>query len=196
MSANDVAANGADSSQGLFNSDSAATSTVQLGYGQENWGLAAIYSFIDGGVGVPGATPFITRQIEEEGVRSNNFGLSGFWQPAERGWIPSISAGYGINSSSRGDLRTSQSWMVGLQWSDVLAKGNSFGMGVGQPAFATATRNGADTETDVWAWEWWYQWQVSDAISVTPAILYLNNPGGNEGGNDQFGALLKTNFRF
>ncbi|MFM7753063.1 MAG: iron uptake porin [Cyanobium sp.] len=196
VSANVVAAHGADSSQGLFTRDSAATSTVQLGYGQEHWGVAAIYSFIDGGVGVPGATPFITRQIEEEGEHTNAFGISGFWQPAESGWVPSISAGYGINSSSRGDLRTSQSWMVGLQWSDVLAKGNSFGMGVGQPAFATATRNGADTEQGVWAWEWWVQWQVSDAIAVTPAIFYLNNPGGSEGGRDQFGALIKTSFSF
>ena len=196
VSANVVAAHGADSSQGLFTRDSAATSTVQLGYGQEHWGVAAIYSSIDGGVGVPGATPFITRQIEEEGERTNAFGISGFWQPAESGWVPSISAGYGINSSSRGDLRTSQSWMVGLQWSDVLAKGNSFGMGVGQPAFATATRNGADTEQGVWAWEWWVQWQVSDAIAVTPAIFYLNNPGGSEGGRDQFGALIKTSFSF
>jgi hypothetical protein len=196
VSANVVAAHGADSSQGLFTKDSAATSTVQLGYGQEHWGIAAIYSFIDGGVGVPGATPFITRQIEEEGERTNALGISGFWQPAESGWIPSISAGYGINSSSRGDLRTSQSWLVGLQWSDVLAKGNSFGMGVGQPAFATATRNGADTEQGVWAWEWWVQWQVSDAIAVTPAIFYLNNPGGSEGGRDQLGALIKTSFSF
>ncbi len=196
VSANVVAAHGADSSQGLFTRDSAATSTVQLGYGQEHWGIAAIYSSIDGGVGVPGATPFITRQIEEEGERTNAFGISGFWQPAESGWVPSISAGYGINSSSQGDLRTSQSWMVGLQWSDVLAKGNSFGMGVGQPAFATATRNGADTEQGVWAWEWWVQWQVSDAIAVTPAIFYLNNPGGSEGGRDQFGALIKTSFSF
>ena len=196
LSANYVAANGADSSQGLFSSDSAGTSTVQLGYGQENWGIAAIYSFIDGGVGVPGATPFVTRQIEEEGERSNAFGLSGFWQPTASGWIPSISAGYGITSSSRGDLRTSQSWMVGLQWSDVFAKGNGFGMGVGQPAYASATRNGAAGEQGVWAWEWWYQWQVTDAIAVTPAIFVLHNPGGREGGQDQFGALLKTSFRF
>ncbi len=196
VSANYVAANGADSSQGLFTSTSAGTSTVQLGYGQENWGLAAIYSYLNGGVGVPGATPFTTAEIEEGGASTNAFGISGFWQPAESGWIPSISAGYGINRSSGTNLRTSQSWMVGLQWSDVLTEGNSFGMGVGQPAFATATRNGADTEKDVWAWEWWYQWQVSDAISLTPAIFYLNNPGGSEGGRDQFGALLKTSFQF
>ena len=196
VSANYVAANGADSAQGLFSSSSAGTSTVQLGYGQENWGIAAIYSYVEAGVGVPGATPFITTEIEENGVNTNAFGISGFWQPAESGWIPSISAGYGVNGSSGSDLRTSQSWMVGLQWSDVLAEGNSFGMGVGQPAFATATRNGAASESGVWAWEWWYQWQVSDAISVTPAIFVLNNPGGNQAGGNQVGALIKTSFRF
>jgi hypothetical protein len=196
VSANVVAANGADSSQGLFSSDSAGTGTVQLGYGQERWGIAAIYSHLDAGVGVPGATPFITTAIEANGATTHAYGFSGFWQPADSGWIPSISGGYGLNRSSGGGLRSSQSWMVGLQWADVLAKGNSFGMGVGQPAFATATRSGVDTETGVWAWEWWYQWQVSDAISVTPAIFYLNNPGGNEGGQDQLGALLKTSFRF
>ena len=196
VSANYLAANGFDSSQGMFTNDSAGTSTVQLGYGQENWGIAALYSYVDGGVGVPGATPFITSAIEELGASTNAFGISGFWQPNDSGWIPSISAGYGVNRSSGGDLRTSQSWMVGLQWSDVLAKGNSLGMGVGQPAFASATRNGAATESGVWAWEWWYRWQVSDAISVTPAIFYLNNPGGSEGGRDQFGALVKTSFSF
>ena len=196
VSANYVAANGADSAQGLFSSSSAGTSTVQLGYGKENWGLAAIYSYVEAGVGVPGATPFITTQIEENGVNTNAFAISGFWQPSKSGWLPSISGGYGINSSSGSDLRTSQSWMLGLQWNDVLAEGNSFGMGMGQPAFATATRNGAASESGVWAWEWWYQWQVSDAISVTPAIFVLNNPGGNQAGGNQVGALIKTTFRF
>ena len=42
VTANYVAANAADSSQGLFTSGSAGTSTVQLGYGKENWGLAAL----------------------------------------------------------------------------------------------------------------------------------------------------------
>ena len=196
VTANYVAANAANSSQGLFTGGSAGTSTVQLGYGKENWGIAALYSYVQAGVGVPGATPFITTQIEDEGVNTNAFAISGFWQPAKSGWLPSISGGYGINSSSGGDLTTSQSWMVGLQWSDVLVKGNSFGMGVGQPSFATATSNDTADESGVWAWEWWYQWQLSDAISVTPAVFYFNNPQGNEGGANQFGALVKTSFRF
>jgi hypothetical protein len=196
VSSNYVAANAADSSTGFFNRSSAGTSTVQLGYGKENWGLAALYSYVQAGVFVPGVTPFITTQIEEGGVNTNAFAISGFWQPVKSGWLPSISAGYGINSSSGGDLTTSQSWMVGLQWSDVLAKGNSFGMGFGQPSFATATSNGTANESGVWAWEWWYQWQLSDAISLTPAVFYLNNPQGNEGSGNQFGALVKTSFRF
>jgi hypothetical protein len=27
-------------------------------------------------------------------------------------------------------------------------------------------------------------------------VFYLNNPGGNEGGKNQFGALIKTSFQF
>ena len=196
VSANYVAANSGASSQGLFTGGSAGTSTVQVGYGKENWGMAALYSYVQAGVDVPGAHPFITTQIAEAGVTTSAFAISGFWQPSKSGWLPSISGGYGINSSSGGDLRTSQSWMVGLQWNDVLAEGNSFGMGVGQPALATATRNGAASESGVWAWEWWYQWQVSDAISVTPAIFVLNNPWGNQAGGNQVGALIKTSFRF
>lgn len=126
-----MAGNGADSSQGLFSSSSAGTSTVQLGYGQENWGIAALYSYVEAGVGVPAATPFITTEIEENGVNTNAFAISGFWQPAESGWLPSISAGYGVNGSSGSDLRTSQSWMVGLQWSDVLAEGKQLWHGSG-----------------------------------------------------------------
>ena len=196
VSANLVAAEGAGSSKGLFSSDSATTGTVQLGYGKESWGVAATYSHLGSGVGVPGATPFVTRQIADEGARTNAFGISGFWQPARSGLLPSISVGYGRNHSQGSDLRISQSWMAGLQWSDVLAKGNSFGMGFGQPAFASATRNGAATERDVWAWEWWYRWQLSDQISLTPAIFILHNPSGGTSDRHQYGALLKTGFSF
>jgi len=154
---------------------------VQLGYGQDNWGIAALYSYVEAGVGVPGATSFITnqiatKQIEENGVDTNAFGISGFCEPAESGWLPSISAGYGVNGSSGSDLRTSQSWMVGLQCIYFLAGVNRFGMGVGQPAFATSTRNGAASESGVWAWGG-IQWQVTDAISATPTVFYINNPG-------------------
>jgi hypothetical protein len=37
---------------------------------------------------------------------------------------------------------------------------------------------------------------VTDQISVTPALFDLNNPGGNEGGQDQSGVQVKTSCRF
>jgi carbohydrate-selective porin OprB len=52
-----------------------------------------------------------------------------------------------------------------------------------------------------YAWEGWYKLQVTDNISVTPAIYYLSAPlGGLQKDNgdsfDSFGGLIKTTFRF
>jgi carbohydrate-selective porin OprB len=90
--------------------------------------------------------------------------------------------------------------MVGLQWSDVLARGNQLGMGVGQPVFATALRDGGVPHDQGYVWEWWYKLQLTDQITVTPALFYLSRPLGQETpsgeGLDQLGALIKTSFQF
>jgi len=198
---------GDPSQGGLGNANSQGTATAQLAYASEQWALAAIYSFIQQGVPLPGATPF-TAQVFEQNTAShtNAFGLSGYWQPAASGWLPSISAGWGIyataydEAQSAGSLLTSQSWMVGLEWSDVLWKGNTLGMAVGQPIFATALE-GNDTPNDGnYVWEWWYKFQLSDSISVTPALFYLSRPLGQDtpAGEsfNQLGALIKTSFSF
>jgi hypothetical protein len=144
----------------------------------------------------------------------NSVGLSAYWQPSTSGWVPSISAGWGINSYNEAndafnfDGATSQSWYVGLQWDDAFIKGNALGMAVGQPTFITSCGDACnDTPHDGnYAWEWWYKFQVTDNISVTPAIFYLSNPLGQAGwvaNNRQesapltnFGGLIKTTFKF
>jgi hypothetical protein len=191
---------------GIGTSASAGTGTVQIGYGKEQWALAATYSYLQSGVEVPGSTPFASTAGAEPGSRTNAFGLSGYWQPAASGWIPSISAGWGLNTTSYDDtqddgaLTTSQSWMVGLQWSDVFAKGNALGLAVGQPVFATALQGGATPQDQNFVWEWWYRFQVSDSISVTPALFYLSRPlgQGTPSGESfsQLGGLVKTSFQF
>jgi carbohydrate-selective porin OprB len=52
-----------------------------------------------------------------------------------------------------------------------------------------------------YAWEWWYKFQVTDNISVTPALFYLSAPLGQlqkvDGKSfDNFGGLVKTTFKF
>ena len=105
-------------------------------------------------------------------------------------------------------ITAAQNWYVGLQWADAFVKGNSLGMAVGQPTFVTAMNSGTPQDGN-FAWEWWYKFQVTDHISVTPAIFYLSNPQGAFGFSDaqtaglsttnpltNFGGLIKTTFKF
>ena len=109
-----------------------------------------------------------------------------------------------------GNIAATQSWTTALQWKDAFKKGNSAGMAVGQPSFVTATRNGQTPQDGNYAWEWWYKFQVSDNISVTPALFYLSNPSsagvatnskgtnavGAGTGANVFGAFVAAQFKF
>jgi hypothetical protein len=217
VSTNYVAANGdsgnpsvtaEDGGGGLGNRNSGATGSVQLGYQQEQWGLAAIWTYVQSETQfVPGTTPFTHSAIDHNSdAATSAWGLSAFWQPLRSGWLPSLSLGWGINSTTystsqpRGSLSTSQSWMVGLQWTDVFAKGNDFGFAVAQPVFATALTDGVTPNDGNYVWEWWYKFQVTDNISITPALIYLSRPLGQvtPAGESfsQFGGLVKTSFSF
>jgi hypothetical protein len=213
ISANYVSANGDNSNPaegGIGTSGSSQTGTVQLGYGSANFGLAAAYTYSSGGAGLYGGngTPlaFGSFSIADS---VNSVGISGYWQPSNSGLIPSISAGWGINSyNSSDDLSNfdganSQSWYVGLQWADAFIKGNALGMAVGQPTFIVNTGDSDFKANDGnYAWEWWYKFQVTDNISVTPALYYLSAPLGqlqkDDGGTTftNFGGLVKTTFKF
>ena len=211
ISANYVTANGdsADSSAGgIATASSGASGTVQLAYGNERLGLAAIYTYLQPENNfVPGTTPFTHSAIDHNGkARTNAFGLSGYLQPSASGWLPSLSLGWGYNTTSyvapqpAGSLSTSQSWMVGLQWTDVLVKGNDFGMAVGQPVFAASLTGSKTPDDGGLAWEWWYKVQLTDNITITPAVIYLSRPLGQAtpiGERfSQFGGLVKTSFSF
>jgi len=196
-------------SGGIGNQASGATGSVQLAYQQEQWGLAAIWTYLQPyNAFVPGTTPTVHSSLDHTtSALTNAFGLSAYWQPWNSGWAPSVSIGWGYNSTSYSvaqaagaRVSTSQSWMVGLQWTDVFAKGNDFGMAVAQPVFATTMTGGINGNDGNYVWEWWYKFQVSDKISVTPALIYLSRPLGARtpaGATfDQIGALVKTTFRF
>jgi hypothetical protein len=217
ISTNYVAANGDSGNPsvsvengggGLGNGNSGATGSVQLGYQQEQWGLAAIWTYVQPETQfVPGTTPFTHSAIDHNlNAATSAWGLSAFWQPLRSGWLPSLSLGWGINTTTYstpqplGSLSTSQSWMVGLQWTDVFAKGNDFGFAVAQPVFATALSGGVTPNDGNYVWEWWYKIQVTDNISITPALIYLSRPLGQVTPSgesfSQFGGLVKTSFSF
>ncbi|MFM7550435.1 MAG: iron uptake porin [Cyanobacteriota bacterium] len=210
LSVHYIAGNGASASDGGIGTvASAQSSTVQLGYASAAFGIVGAYT-TSRNVGVASGTPLAVL----EASAMNAIGLSGFWQPSSSGWLPSISAGWGMNTYS-GPATTiniavqqSQSWYLGLQWNDVLIGGNKAGFAVGQPTFVTRCGDGCPSgapQDGQYAWEWWYSFQISDNLTVTPALFYLSNglgqlskieTGSNAGSLSNLGGLVKTTFRF
>ena len=192
---NYVAQNGDDSETGVFDSDGALNFLAQVGYRASNWGVGVGYRYGSQGTrplsynGLLGASGALL-----DGQESNSLAVNAYWQPSQSGWVPSVSAGYGYNSvngvTGATDATNSDSWFVGLQWSDVFAKGNSAGVAVGQaPSAETA---GVSDATMI---EIFYKYQVTDNISITPALFYVDNNQRYQN-SSKWGGVIQTKFTF
>jgi hypothetical protein len=156
----------------------------------------------------------------------DSWAVSGFWQPATAGWIPSLNVGWGLNRNRydrTGPNRAapllaaeSQSWMVGLNWFDVLTADSELGFAIGAPVFVTAYRNPAGERgaaDSSLLMELWYRYQASDWLTISPGLFWLPRPRGQLSAagssfdstplplsrGERFsalGALLKLRFRF
>ena len=209
------AQNGNPNSGGVMTDNSAGSFLAQIGGAGKNWGLTGAYRYGQCGTNIRSGTQYTYNgskascsSIQEaggSGANTNSFALNGYWQPSQSGWAPSISAAWGISGFSGGyedviNTQNAQSWMVGLQWNDVFIKGNSAGMAVGQQPFTTSTFNGETPQDGNYAWEWWYNFQVTDNISVTPALFYLSRPAGQNTPQGEtfnaFGGVVQVGFKF
>lgn len=210
ISVNTIAANGEAGNPrlgGLASGGSGTSSSLQIGYQARQWAVAATASWLQNGFGtIPYGTAFVLNSFQSPGS-TLAYGLSGYWQPLRPGWMPSISAGFGLNTtrydqpSTAGSLvGTSQSWSVGVQWLKAIAGEHSLGFAVGQPTYATRLVNGASADDGNWVWEGWTSIALSDHLSLTPAVFYLSRPlGANTPSGrsfQQLGVLIKTSLRF
>jgi len=192
---NYVAQNGNDSTTGVFNADGALNLLAQFGYRAPQWGAAVGYRYGTEGTrpraynGLLGANGTLAA-----GQESNSVAVNAYWQPQESGWIPSVSASYGYNGVSgapgSGGATDSDSWMVGLQWSDVFAQGNAAGIAVGQAPTADVTGVNDATLLEIF-----YKFQVSDNISITPALFYVDNNQRYQD-SSKWGGVVQTKFTF
>jgi hypothetical protein len=192
---NYVAQNGDDSETGVFDSDGALNFLAQVGYKASNWGVGVGYRYGSEGTrprtynGLLGASGALV-----DGQESNAIAVNAYWQPTESGWIPSISAGYGYNGVSGAvgatDATDSDSWFVGLQWADAFVAGNTAGIAVGQaPSAETAG------VSDATLLEFFYKFQVTDNISITPALFYVDSNQRYQD-SSKWGGVIQTKFTF
>jgi len=191
---NYVSHDGDNTETGVFNSDSGLNFLTQVGYRAPQWGAAVAYRYgtegsrvrtfnaLGGGSGALAA-----------GQESNSVAVNAYWQPSQSGFVPSISVGYGYNDvdgkGSKTGATDSDSWYVGLQWSDVFAQGNTAGVAVGQPG------NSENISEDAIMLEFFYKYQVSDNISITPALFYVSNNARYQG-ESAWGGVVQTKFTF
>ena len=191
-SVNYVAQAGQDSSRGEFDQSGALNTLAQIGYRGDNYGIAFGYRYGTEGTrvrtynGLNGASGALA-----PGQTSNGYALNAYWQPLESGWVPSISAGYGWNtvSGTPSAATNSQSWFAGLQWEDVFVDGNSAGVAIGQ----APTGQNLTQSTML---EFFYKYQVSDNISVTPAIFYASDNQRLVNNSSNWGGVIQTTFKF
>ena len=186
-----------NSTIGAFDSDGGINFLTQFGVRGPNYGAAIAYRYGSANSALRDAN--LANSVVVSGKSLNGVSIAGFWEPLDSGWVPSISAGYGyydggtgIASATSTQTITTQSWMVGLQWKDVLLKGNNAGFALGQAPFSTDL-NVASSQSMMY--EFFYKYQVSDNISVTPAIFWVNDYQRNAG-SYTWGGVIQTTFRF
>ena len=99
-------------------------------------------------------------------AESTNIGLRAWWRPEETGTaVPSISVGYDVSETAASANSQTDMYFVGLQWQDMFSADDRIGLAFGQP------QKREDETTDPFAWEAYYQYQVNDSVSITPAVF-------------------------
>jgi hypothetical protein len=205
---NYIAQNGDDTTTGVFDADGALNVLAQLGYRQDNWGVGVGYRYGTAGTRPLSYNGFLgANGTLIDGQDSNSVSASAYWRPSESRLVPSISVGYGYNDVSAATENvyvisrianvgkvgnsdtTNQSWFVGLQWDDAFITGNAAGVAVGQPA------NEESIDKDALMLELFYKAQITDNISITPAVFYISNNQSYQDSSN-WGGVIQTKFKF
>ena len=224
ISANYVAKNGYKgdpSDGGVGNGNSKGKFLTKIDYGNPQWQVSAAYAYTQQGMtqgfgtSDGGASVYSSCMGTNScGADANGAAFRAYWQPEDPGFIPSFSVGYDFTAynlpdeASDGTRSQSMAWFAGMMWKDSFMQGNTLGAAVSELQWVTQME-GDDTPDDGnMAFELWYEFQVTDNISVTPAVFYLSRPFGQETGSDAehggagadtfgtFGGLVQTTFKF
>ena len=133
-------------------------------------------------------------------VNLNTIGLTMNW-----GFVPKVdltATGSLIfaNLNSVDANATFTSWMVGLNFKDLLAEGNRLGLLFGQPlnrsSLGGSQAGAGNNTTTPYQLETFFNFRLSKNISVTPGVFFVFNPEGLGGRPTTTVGVIRTTFTF
>ncbi len=176
-----------------FLTDQAATSwATQAGYTSDRWSVSALFNQKYNGW----SDTYYHSLGHEPSAGGNNFsavGLRAWWRPAETGSAtPSVSIGFDSTDydGAPGASDSSNAYFAGLTWQDMFQADDRIGLAFGQP-----TTNEDESTVDPFAYEFYYSFKANDSVTITPAVFGGTDRNGTPG-DDVFGAVLETTFKF
>lgn len=205
------------SSGGMFTVESDSIWLSKVSYGNPQWQVSLAYALkgqeATSGFGTMDGDDAVYDCDATAAGSSNcdssadSYAFRAFWQPEESGIIPSLSVGYDItqynipSSAAAGTREQSQGWFVGMNWNDAFVDGNKLGFAFGALNHVTEHKGTLDSNTyddddSNLAMELYYDIKVSDNITVTPALFYLDNPFGRRTGKVNNGTMGENSFIF
>ena len=190
--------------EGLFNG--AYSAAAQLTF--ETWdaltvGLTYVHTyepagevFLSGGVGSAlAADPFET----EAAVSADRFGIQtslrvtpGFYLGGWVGYVDAI-AESGVREGNQAEI---WNWFANATFPDFGKEGSVLGFGVGMPPKATSVEGGSEDEDTTYVLEGFYNYRLTDNISIIPGAYVILNPNHNADNDPIYVGRFRTIFRF
>tara|TARA_Y100001968_G_scaffold327767_1_gene373499 strand:+ start:278 stop:1306 length:1029 start_codon:yes stop_codon:yes gene_type:complete len=183
-----VAEDADNSTKGILQDNSSDIITTQLAWVDDSYVFALAYTNSDNG----------NTDGSADGDDYSSFGISGTYKFfSDFNIVPSsISAGMGWKSPDNLDspdtasnsVEDGATWTVSSIWNDVFREDDNLGLAIG-----TAETHREDSGYDYpLAWELFYQLQINDSVTITPAVFVVEKNGEE----DISGFLVKTMFKF
>ncbi len=186
-----------DSSTFRFNYANSYHQIYILGTGLSAADIGSV-AFIPSAQQVAAAGGSAAIAVLDEGIRLNSFGSTLNWKVAPK-FDLTLSGSYIMSDLVGVNAFTDYfSWLLGAHFQDVFSEGNTAALIFGQPLnrIATAGRAFDPENADPFHLEGYFNWRVTDRISVTSGVYAVFNPEGNSNNDTTVVGVLRTTFTF
>ena len=175
---------------GMLTNDGLTSWATQVGYTQPQYSVSAIVN-MKYNDWTDGYFQSIDGTARPGDGNSTNIGLRGWWRPENTGTAtPSISVGYDTSETDATGNSNTTAYFVGLNWQDMINADDRIGIAFGQP------QKHEDDTVDPFLYEVYYDYQVNDSITVTPAIFGGTSKNSAGAEVDMTGYMVNTTFTF